>query len=324
MPSEGSLPAPPFDRELQPVLATGRLLSTVDVDTMIRSRISLPLTEVDAALAARGLVREDHLVPGLDEDPEVTVSVIRKQSGAPGGPGFYFAHGGGMVTGDRFSGMDRYLDWIELFDAVVMTVEYRRAPEHPDPAPLRDCYAGLVWTAARAMELGFDPGRLFAVGLSAGGGLVAGSVLLARDYGGPRLAGQLLLCPMLDDRDKTLSSRQIRGIGVWDGASNAAGWSALLGDRRGTDAVSIYSAPARATDLAGLPPTYLDCGSAEVFRDEVVAYAGAIWAAGGSADLRVWAGGFHGFDGIAPGAAISAEARAGRVAFLRRVLRALG
>ena len=252
------------------------------------------------------------------------MSIIRKRSGVPGGPGIYFAHGGGMVTGDRFNGMDRYLDWVELFDAVAVTVEYRRAPEHPDPAPLNDCYAGLIWTAARAAELGFDPARLIAVGLSAGGCLVAGSTLLARDRGGPSLAAQMLLCPMLDDRNDTISSHQIHGVGVWDRSSNAAGWSALLGDRRGTDRVSAYSAPARATDLSGLPPTYIDCGSAEVFRDEAVAYAGAIWAAGGAAELHVWAGGFHGFDGIAPDTAISRAARDSRVEFLRRVLTAPG
>jgi len=324
MSGEGSLPTPPFDSELQPVLATGLVPSTVDVASMIAARTAPALADVDKALDARGLVRADRQIPGLDADPDITVSIIRKRSGSTGGPGFYFAHGGGMVMGDRFAGMDRYLDWVEQFDGVAVTVEYRLAPEHPDPAPVRDCYAGLVWTAAHASELGFDPGLLFAVGLSAGGGLIAGSVLMARDRGGPALAAQILLCPMLDDRNETLSSRQIRGIGVWDRASNAAGWSALLGDRRGTDAVSAYSAPARATDLAGLPPTYIDCGSAEVFRDEAVAYAGAIWAAGGSADLHVWAGGFHGFDGIAPQATISAEARASRAAFIRRILRAGG
>lgn len=312
-------PAPPFDRELNPLLVSGQLPSTVDASRMVALRTPTPLAGVDEALAARDLVRADRLVPGLDGDPDVTVAVIRKRAGAPGGPGVYFAHGGGMVMGDRFSGMDRYLDWITLFDAVVVSVDYRLAPEHPDPAPLRDCYAGLAWTAGHAAELGFDPDLLIAVGLSAGGGLVAGATLMARDRGGPALAGQILLCPMLDDRDATVSTQQIDGIGVWDRSSNIAGWGARLGDRRGTDDVSEYSAPARATDLSRLPPTYLDCGSAEVFRDEVVAYASGIWAAGGSAELHVWAGGFHGFDGVAPNAAISVAARKTRDDFIRRL-----
>lgn len=320
MSSEARYPAPPFDRELMPLLASGQLPSTVDIERMVRTRTVAQLSAVDDLLASRGLVREDRRVPGLGSDPEVTVSIIGKRSGSRGGLGIYFAHGGGMVVGDRFSGMDRFLDWAELFDAVAVTVEYRRAPEHPDPAQLNDCYAGLSWMAANAAELGFDPAKLIAVGLSAGGCLIAGSTLLARDRGGPVAAGQLLLCPMLDDRNDTISSRQIEGIGVWDRSSNAAGWSALLGDRRGTDRVSMYSAPARATDLSRLPPTYIDCGSAEVFRDEAVAYASAIWAAGGAAELHVWAGGFHGFDGIVPEASISLAARDSRIGFIRRVL----
>jgi acetyl esterase/lipase len=321
MSGQVTYPAPPFDRELL-ALTPGPLMSTVDIAHLVSVRAATPTAAVDEMLTARDLVREDRRIPGLGSDPDVTVAVIRRRthSAVAGGPGIYFAHGGGMVIGDRFSGLDRFLDWVVMFDAVAVSVEYRRAPEQPDPAPLNDCYAGLIWTAANAGELGFDPTRLIAAGLSAGGGLVAGSALLARDRGGPALAALLLLCPMLDDRDATVSTQQIQGVGVWDRASNVAAWSALLGDRRGTAGVSAYSAPARATDLSGLPPTYLDCGSAEVFRDEVVAFASAIWAAGGPAELHVWAGGFHGFDGIVPAAAISVAARNSRAQFIRRVL----
>jgi acetyl esterase/lipase len=223
------------------------------------------------------------------------------------------------VSGDRRS-IDVVLPLIDLLDVVVVSIDYRLAPEHPDPAPVNDCYAGLVWTASHADDLGFDPSRMAVAGVSAGGGLAAGSVLLARDKGGPRLAAQVLMCPMIDDRNRTVSSRQIEGIGVWDRTSNATGWSALLGDRRGTNSVSVYAAPARSTDLSRLPPAYIDCGSTEVFRDEAVAYASAIWAAGGVADLHVWAGGFHSFDTLAPGASLSAAARNARVQFLRRTL----
>ena len=107
-----------------------------------------------------------------------------------------------------------------------------------------------------------------------------GVALLVRDRGGPALLGQMLVSPMLDDRNDTVSAHQIDGVGVWDRSSNDTGWNALLGDRRGTDAVSVYAAPARATDLAGLPPAFVECGSAEVFRDEDVAYASGLWAAG--------------------------------------------
>ena len=126
--------------------------------------------------------------------------------------------------------------------------------------------------------------------------------------------------PMLDDRNDTVSSHQMAGRGVWDRTANDTAWTALLGDRRGGPDVSPYAAPARATDLSGLPPAYLDVGSAETFRDEVVAYASAVWQAGGAAELHVWPGGFHGFDALVPEAALSHAARTARVDWLRRLL----
>jgi len=322
MSTEQGNPAPPFDAELAPVLAeiTSVIPSTISLDDLIAMRAMPQMPSINDLLAARDFVREDRTVPGLTGDPDIMVSILKKRTHVPGGPGIYYIHGGGMVLGDRMAGVDMALGWAEFFDAMVVSVEYRLAPEHPDPAPIHDCYAGLVWTAAHAGELGLDSRRLIIAGASSGGGLTAGTTLMARDKGGPALAAQMLLCPMLDDRNETISSYQIDGIGLWDRRSNDAGWDALLGDRRKTDQVSIYAAPARATDLSGLPPAYIDCGSAEVFRDEDVAYASAIWAAGGVAELHVWAGGFHSFDGMAPRAAVSVAARETRSRFVARIL----
>ncbi|WP_255415196.1 alpha/beta hydrolase fold domain-containing protein [Vitiosangium sp. GDMCC 1.1324] len=251
---------------------------------------------------------------------DIIVSVISRKDHARPGPGIYHIHGGGMVMSNRFAGASDLVAWAMKFDAVCVTVEYRRAPEHPDPIPVEDCYAGLAWMAAHTGELLVDPERLIIFGGSAGGGLSAGTTLLARDRQGPKLLGQLLECPMIDDRNETVSSYQFQGIGIWARVSNLTGWTALLGDRRGTDEVSIYAAPARATDLRGLPPTFIDVGAAEVFRDEAVAYASAIWAAGGDAELHVWGGAFHGFNQMAPHAAISRAANAAREAWLERML----
>jgi acetyl esterase/lipase len=226
-----------------------------------------------------------------------------------------------MVAGNRMTGMHVLLPWIVDHDAVAVSVEYRLAPEFPDPHPVEDCYAALLWMAHNAAALGIDPGRIMIAGVSAGGGLAAGTALLARDRKGPRLIGQALLCPMLDDRDQTISSAQFDGVGVWDRASNVMGWTALLGHRRATDDVSIYAAPARATDLTGLPPAFIDCGSAEVFRDEDVAYATALWRCGVQAELHVWPGGFHGFDMVAD-TALGRAAIAARDAWVARRLRA--
>src|SRR5262249_2847776 len=154
-------------------------------------------------------------------------------------------------------GPGQIMSWITEHDAVLVTAEYRLAPEFPDPYPVEDCYCGLVWTAEHAAELGIDANRLLIAGASAGGGLSAGTALMARDRNGPQLIGQALLCPMLDDRDQTVSTRQYEDVGTWVRPSNRTGWQALLGDRRGTADVSIYAAPARATDLSGLPPAYI-------------------------------------------------------------------
>lgn len=322
MSREQKYPAPPFDAELVPSLAG--INPTASLHELIEARGMPQGPAVEDLLAARDLVREDRTIPGLEGDPDLAVSIFKKRTHVPGGPGFYNIHGGGMVGGDRMTGVDLALEWVQFFGGVAVSVEYRLAPERPDPAPIRDCYAGLVWTAALAGGLDFDPKRLMVAGGSAGGGLAAGTALMARDNGGPALAAQILVTPMLDDRNETISSYQIDGIGVWDRGSNEVGWNALLGDRRKTDQVSMYAAPARATDLSGLPPTYLDCGSAEVYRDEIVAFASDIWAAGGIAELHIWAGGYHAFEGIVPNAAISVAAHETRTQFVARILGVAG
>ncbi|MFI0829482.1 alpha/beta hydrolase [Streptomyces roseolus] len=263
----------------------------------------------------------DHrVVAAAGPDGDLTASVFTPRARTASGTGIYFLHGGGMIIGDRFTGMANVLDWALEHDAVVVSLDYRLAPEHPAPAPVEDAYAGFVWTAAHAAELGIDPERILLAGTSAGGGLAAGVALLARDRKGPQALARLLMSPMLDDRDETVSTRQYSGTGSWSRESNTTGWTALLGASRGTEAVSAYRAPARAEDPSGLPPAFIDVGSVEVFRDEDVAYASGLWAAGVQAELHVWAGGFHIFDGAAPSAALSTAALAARTAWVRRIL----
>ncbi|MEU4107335.1 alpha/beta hydrolase [Streptomyces sp. NPDC027717] len=266
---------------------------------------------------------EDREVPGPPGAPDVSLYICRPASAPPGAalPVIYYVHGGGMILGTNRAGVDTPLALaLDLGGAVVVSVEYRLAPEHPHPAPVEDAYAGLLWTAEHAEELGGDPERIVLAGASAGGGLAAALALMLRDRQGPPAIGQLLMYPMLDDRNDTPSSHQMAGIGVWDRTANETGWNALLGERRGGPDVSPYAAPARATDLSGLPPAFLDVGSAETFRDEVVEYASRIWRCGGVAELHVWPGGFHGFDAFAPEAALSKAARAAQLGWLRRIL----
>ena len=312
---------PPFDPELAAALASlGDAIPSTLTPEMIPLLRANPLLAVsDDVLDEAGVEARDVTIPGYQGD-DIVVTVLQAKGRTGTGPGIYHTHGGGMIAGDRWAGATAMFDWLHRYNAVAVTVEYRLAPEFPDPTPIEDCYAGLLWTAAHAEELGIELDRLLIAGGSAGGGLAAGVSLLARDRQGPALIGQLLMYPMLDDRDQTTSTIQIDGVGVWDRGSNVTGWSALLGERRGTDDVSIYAAPARATDLSNLPPAFIDCGSSEVFRDEDVAYASAIWAAGGQAELHVWPGGFHGFEGFAPQAVLSQEMVAARDSWVDRIL----
>jgi acetyl esterase/lipase len=315
---------PPFDPELAAALAvvTGDLPSTITLELVRQTRAqeaaALPTNE---QLGRDGLFAvEERAVPGPPGDPDVKLLICRPLDEPGPRPVIYHTHGGGMVLGSTRTGLFRMMDLAEEIGAVVVSVEYRLAPEHPHPAPIEDVYAGYVWTAEHAAELGADPERIIIGGGSAGGGLTAALALLARDRKARQPFGQMLLCPMLDDRNDSPSARQMAGLGVWDRAANEFGWSSLLGEAHGGPDVSEYAAPARAEDLSGLPPAFIDVGSAETFRDEAVAYASRIWQAGGVAELHVWPGGFHGFEGMAPQAALSRSARAARLPWLRRLL----
>ncbi|MFD8817914.1 alpha/beta hydrolase [Streptomyces sp. NPDC059627] len=317
---------PPFDPELAAALelikdVISPSFTAADI-AAIREGVGIQLlADLDLTMDGAFEVAE-HTVPGPADAPEVSLLVCRPVTApAPGPlPVIYHVHGGGMVLGNNRVGLDVPLAWAKELGAVVVSVEYRLAPEHPHPAPVEDVYAGLLWTAEHAKEIGGDPERIVIAGASAGGGLTAALALLLRDRQGPSVIGQMLMCPMLDDRNDTPSGHQMKGLGVWDRTSNETGWTALLGERRGGPDVSPYAAPARATDLTNLPPAFLDVGSAETFRDETVAYASRLWQSGGIAELHVWPGGFHGFDGFAPQAALSQSARAAHVDWLRRLL----
>ncbi|MGW2180632.1 alpha/beta hydrolase [Streptomyces sp. NPDC001732] len=331
-PEPGPVPAaryvPPFDPELGAALADsgGGAREPFTLENLVARQ------ERDAAARPRPTVRDlradgrfevDELrVRGAAGGQDVTL-VSARPAGITGPlPLLYYMHGGGMIMGNAWSVLPRLLrEWVLALELAVVSVEYRLAPRVRYPEPVEDCYAGFVWVVAHAAELGIDADRLVVGGKSAGGGLAAALALLARDRGGPAPIGQLLLCPMLDDRNNTFSSHQMAGVDTWDRTSNATAWQALLGDRYGAADLPPYAAPARATDLSGLPPAYIEVGSAETFRDEGVAYANAIWQAGGQAELHVWPGAFHGFDTLAPRAALSQDALEARSRWLRRVLR---
>lgn len=233
--------------------------------------------------------------------------------GQPGSAVLYL-HGGGMILDwERLGGLydAAVRDYVVASGVPMLTVAYRVAPEFPHPTPVEDCYAALRWLTDHAAELGVDASRLAVMGDSAGGGLAAGLCLLARDRGGPAIAAQLLIYPMLDDRTRVAGPTTATLL-TWSHEDNATGWGALLGGR----AADGYAAPARAADLAGLPPAYLDVGGLDIFASEDVGFAQRLMAAGVPVELHVYPGCPHAFDLLVPDADVSQRVIAARVRYL--------
>ncbi len=254
------------------------------------------LTAMRAAAVKRGrrpsveVERRDHVVAG---DPDVVIRVHRPVGAGGGLPCVYSMHGGGYVMGG-YGTDDARLDlWCRTYRCVGVSVEYRLAPETPYPGPLEDCYRGLRWVFDHHRELGVDPDRIGVSGTSAGAGLAAGLAMLARDRGGMPLRFQLLDAPMIDDRQQTPSSRR-DDLVIFDRRSTEFGWRSYLGALYGTARVPAYAAPARATDLSGLPPAYVCVGNVDGFRDEAIDYAMRLNQAGVPAELHVHPGAPHG------------------------------
>lgn len=318
-------PPPHLDAELAAplaaILAVVPTPLTADLVADRRARTVAGSLSDEAIRRGGAFTVEEHRVPGPADGPDVPILLCLPTAASGPFPVIYNMHGGGMVAGNnRTPELADELDRAEELQLAVAAVQYRLAPEFPDPVPGDDCYAGLLGLVKRGAAWGIDPDRVVVSGNSAGGALAAAVAQRARDTGGPPLLGQMLQCAMLDDRCATASMAQLERAGIWDGASNRAGWTALLGARRGGADVLGHTAPARATDLAGLPPAYLDVGAVEALRDEVIEYAARIWRAGGRAELHVWSGAFHSFDHWVPDAVVSVAARRARVSWLRRLL----
>jgi acetyl esterase/lipase len=262
------------------------------------------------------VTKEDRTVAGPEGEPDISVRIYRPVNASGALPGIYYIHGGGMVLGN-VAGEDANATMLcDQVGAVVVSVEYRLAPENPHPAPAEDCYAGLVWTAKNAAELGIDADRLGLYGGSAGGGLVLATALMARDRGGPALKFMMPIYPMIDDRNETPSTHEITDIGIWDRAGNLEAWAWYLG---GKDA-DQYAAPTRAEDVSGLPPAFIDVGTVDMFRDEDIAFAQRLMQAGVPTELHIHPGSYHAAETFAPDAALSRRIWALRIDALKRGL----
>jgi acetyl esterase len=265
------------------------------------------------------VVKTDRTILGPEGAPEIAIRIYAPKAGSSGvRPGIFEIHGGGFLLGN-IAMMDAWCQRIAVeVDAIVVSVEYRLAPEDPFPAGLNDCHAGLTWFSSNAAELGVDPARIAIAGQSAGGGLAAGTALLARDRGGPAICFQLLEIPELDDRLETESMRAFVDTPLWNRPNAEWSWRHYLGPDHGGN-VSPYAAPARAKDLVGLPPAYVSTMEFDPLRDEGIEYALRLLRAGVSVELHSYARTFHG-SGLMPNAEPSVRNHDEVVRILRRRL----
>ena len=301
------------DREIAPIID---LFPRVDLDSAPIAATRAKAAETYAILPPPVIIPDEHIIPSKHGGPDIFVYLFRPEAVRPDGGAILHIHGGGMVMGSVKQMQAGPAALAAAAGVPVASVEYRLAPEHPFPAPQEDCHSALIWLAAQADSLGFDPGRIVVAGESAGGGLAAALAIMARDLGGPAIAGQLLTYPMLDHRtggDACPYRNPVTGEFIWTRASNQFGWRALQGDYAIDDARRGWFSPSLAEDLSDLPPVYIATGSLDLFFDENLDYARRLVSAGVPVDLHSYAGAIHAFNAI-PDAALSQRFNGGLLA----------
>ncbi|GBR05972.1 alpha/beta hydrolase [Acetobacter oeni] len=308
------------DPELLPLLDR---LGSAALDADLLSAARAARRDLPGMVDKLPVVTEARSIPGMTGDPDVRVLISRPENFAGGPlPAILHIHGGGFVMGTPDAALALLRNWAAGLECVVISVDYRLAPETPFPGPLDDCYAALLWTVAEADSLGIDVGRIGVAGESAGGGLAAGLALLAKQRSGPHLAFQNLQYPMLDDRTGPDSPRNpVTGDYLWTREMNDFGWRSFLGMSPGGQGVSPFAAPFRSADLSGLPPAYIGVGTLDLFLDEDIEYAQRMIRASVPVELEVFPGAFHAFE-LQPRAEVSRRSARRRMDALRRAMTA--
>ena len=298
---------PPFPSEVGDDISARR-------DAVRRMREASGRTLADTV----GFTRRDLLITGLAAEPQVRVRMYRPAADSSLGshslPAVLYFHGGGFSLGDLDAEDGSCVRICTQVGCVVVSVDYRLAPEHPYPASVRDGYGALRWLSAEAAAAGVDRSRIAVAGGSAGGGLAAAVALMSRDEGGPPLCFQLLVYPEIDDRMENHSSG-FRGVPIFDGAAKARSWAHYLGPNPGP--TEIYAAPNRCDDLAGLPPAYILTAGLDPLRDEGLEYAMKLLRDGVPVEIHHFPGVPHGWDIFAPRALSSKRSWDDRLAVLR-------
>jgi acetyl esterase/lipase len=310
-----------LDPELAVVVAQIPIVDLTDLPAA-RAALAEMYAQINVAGSNPTVAHSDHTAPGAEGNPDVMVRVFRPAGTNAVLPCLYWIQGGGYVITARDMDDQFCEELADKHQCVVVSVDWRRAPEHPFPAPADDCYAGLAWTVRNAKELGIDSSRVVVGGHSSGGGSAAGLALLVRDRGEFSIAHQLLIYPMLDDTNTTPSSFMVTDPEVWNRTSNEIGWRGYLNDTYGTDNVSPYAAPTRMADLSGVAPATMLTGELDLFVDEDIIYAQRLMHANVPTELHVYPAAHHAFDRMAPGATDSQRFIADRDAALHRAFTA--
>ena len=311
-----------YDPELASLL---ELLPDVSADisnpAQSRAGFSEMIALLNADLDPAGVSIENRAVPGPQGAPDIKLRIYSPDNLQQPVPGLLHIHGGGFVIGDLDSEYGLCLALCRELGIVVVSIDYRLAPETPFPGGLEDCYSALQWVSGNSAELRIDPHRLGIFGQSAGGGLSAATCLLARDRAGPAVCFQFLGIPELDDRLETPSMQRFVDTPLWNRPNAELSWDYYLGSnyRRGADNVPAAAAPARAENLSALPPAYISTMEFDPLRDEGVLYALKLMQAGVATELHSFPGTFHGSSLFAT-ARISQREAAEMFAVLRRGL----
>ncbi|KAF2420723.1 alpha/beta-hydrolase [Tothia fuscella] len=329
-----TIPRPIYDPELVKVLDATTIPEDFDLNLMrgiSEEEHQCPHGDMEDMVHTADTVLKDHKhltheeysIPGPDRTTIILSVFTPKDDAKAPRPALYHMHGGGLVSGDRFTALAPIVELLDGIDCVVISVEYRLSPETPQPGPSEDCYAGLVWISDNAAKLGIEPTQIVLFGIS-GGGIVATAVcLMARDKKIPSIPikGLMLYAPQLDDRCETLSDQQFEFGNPTSTKWVRACWDLVLPDIRGTEKVTAYHAPARAEDYSNLPATYIDAGECEALRDQAVQFATNMWKGGSTCELHIWPGAYHIFEMInKPELPLIQAAKAAKSSWFKRIM----
>lgn len=291
---------PSFQKAMAPVLAARAAAPKIDMEDPLAIRSVMGPSFEKLMNQLPDVPEVEHEIHHLTSYDGQSIAIHRyrrkDQDTTKPGPAILHVHGGGLIFGTPAFFSKWQASLARDSGVQVFSIDYRLAPEHPFPKPVEDCYAALPWLQENAEKLSIDPSRIITYGESAGGNLVAAINLMARDRAlSPPIAKQMLIYPMLDDRSVN-SIPALDGLLMWTPDASVTAWKAYLGSDYGTDRVSEYAAPARAKSVKGLPPTYMELGTLDLFRDEDLEYLGRIAKENIESELHLYPALPHGYD----------------------------